>query len=194
MHAILLLAVLATIAAPDSTPSTQNAPDGAVLQGPRSHAMPSTPGDSQIDPRMPMMMPNAAPSTDSTLQMLQRIETGRRETIDRMPTIPGDTMFDPNMPVAGEKEFLTPDQQPFPIKRVDPRTPGGFQGKATVWVKALVDTAGIVQDVRVVKSDDNTLNIPSMAAARQWRFRSAMVAKKPVQIWVTIPFHFNAIK
>jgi TonB family protein len=190
MHAILLFAVLAAIAAPDSTPSTQQSTEGAALQIPESHGMPSTPGDSGIDPRMPMMSPRGNAPIDSIVQRLRSV-AGRESEVYNMPMIKGDTTIDPNMPMAGEEKFLTPDQQPFPIKRVDPKTPEGFQGKATVWVKALVDTAGIVQDVRVVKSDDVTLNIPAMAAARQWTFRPAMMAKKKLQIWVSIPFHFG---
>ncbi len=90
-------------------------------------------------------------------------------------------------------QFAVIDSMPEAIFRVAPIYPrdawtAGVDG--TVIVKALVCCSGVVVDAWVVKSVP-LLDGAAEAAVRQWRFRPALSAGRPVGVWVQIPVKFN---
>jgi len=99
-------------------------------------------------------------------------------------------------------DFTPVDEQPVPIKQVQPHYPelarrSGVEG--TVWLKVLVSKEGKVKDVNVMSVSSNLKNSgtpggleeAAMEAARQWTFKPAMMKNKPVEVWVSIPFKFK---
>jgi protein TonB len=86
------------------------------------------------------------------------------------------------------------DKPPEMIKRVQPVYPdtarkGGLEGE--VWVKVWVDKKGGVREVLVTGNSDPIFHQPATDAARQFVFNPAMKEGKPVDVWVTFPFHFR---
>ena len=84
--------------------------------------------------------------------------------------------------------------QPFAVTKVEvPQYPdaaraAGVQG--TVQLQAFVKTDGTVGDVRVTRSIPG-LDEAAMACVRQWTFKPALTAGKPVEAWVGIPVRFT---
>jgi TonB family protein len=101
--------------------------------------------------------------------------------------------------ISSARQQTTPDvvlvdEQPGLKKSVGPVYPPealakGLEGK--VWLKILVDTTGHPSDVQVLKSENEIFNANAMAAARQFIFTPAMKDKKPVPVWITLPFKFK---
>ena len=114
---------------------------------------------------------------------------------DRMPTVTGDTTIDPHMPIYHAPQDFTPvDKQPVPTYRVNPVYPdsarrAGLEG--TVWLKALVDTDGMVKKAVVVRSDNRIFDDAARQALLQWRFIPAILHGKFVRVWAMVPFHFK---
>ncbi|MGH7449832.1 MAG: energy transducer TonB [bacterium] len=86
------------------------------------------------------------------------------------------------------------DKPPEIIKHVQPVYPdtarkGGLEGD--VWVKVWVDNKGNVKKVLVTENSDPIFHQPAIEAARQFVFNPAMKERKPVDVWVTFPFHFR---
>jgi TonB family protein len=86
------------------------------------------------------------------------------------------------------------DVQPQVKKHVVPVYPRealdkGSEGK--VWVKILVDTAGLPAQVEILKSENEYFDQASITAARQWVFSPAMKDNKPVATWITLPIKFK---
>jgi len=80
------------------------------------------------------------------------------------------------------------------IKRANPQYPNvakkaGLEG--TVGVKLWVDRRGKVRRVIIQQSNGEMLNQPAAEAARQFEFKPAMMKSKPVEVSVSIPFHFR---
>ena len=102
-------------------------------------------------------------------------------------------------------DFVPVDEQPVPIKQVQPQYPelarrAGVEG--TVWLKVLVSDEGKVKNVKVMnvssnlKNSDKPVGLEESAteAARQWAFKPAIMKNKPVEVWVSIPFAFKLDK
>lgn len=87
-------------------------------------------------------------------------------------------------------EFVYVEQFPEAVHKVLPEYPDAMRGvEGTVMVQALVGASGLVQDTKIVKSVPS-LDPLAVAAVRQWRFKPAMTAGKPVAVWVAIPVKF----
>ena len=99
-------------------------------------------------------------------------------------------------------DFVPVDEQPIPIKQVNPHYPelarrAGVEG--TVWLKVLVGIDGKVKDTKLMRLSSNLKNsdtpggLPEAAieAAHQWTFKPAIMKNKPVEAWVAIPFAFK---
>ncbi|HEX9751235.1 MAG TPA: energy transducer TonB [candidate division Zixibacteria bacterium] len=93
-------------------------------------------------------------------------------------------------------EFVAVEEQPVPIKRVEPPYPEiarltGTEG--TVWVQALVDKTGKVRDARVAKSSGSNVGFDEAAveAALQCIYKPAIQNGQPVAVWVTYPVEFK---
>ena len=83
------------------------------------------------------------------------------------------------------------DELPEAVKKVAPAYPSDMRpAEGTVLVQALVLEDGSVGDVRVVKSVP-LLDEAAMACVRQWRFKPARAAGRPVAVWVAVPVRFG---
>ncbi len=86
------------------------------------------------------------------------------------------------------------DEAPEIVKSVNPVYPdtarkAGLEGE--VWVKVWVDNKGGVREVLVTGNSEPIFLQPAINAARQFLFNPAMREGKPVDVWVTFPFHFR---
>jgi len=147
-------------------------------------------------------------NADSTFNSYMREKAKPHVWPDRMPTVTGDTTIDPHMPMyphgkgtkddilqsISPEDFVPVDKQPVPTYRVNPVYPDsarrtGLEG--TVWLKALVDTDGMVKKAVVEKSDNRIFNDAAIQALLQWKFVPAMLDGKSVRVWAMVPFHFK---
>ncbi|MBI5215759.1 MAG: TonB family protein [Ignavibacteriae bacterium] len=83
------------------------------------------------------------------------------------------------------------EKSAVPIKQVQPDLPQlgpSYRIRATIWVKAFVDSLGDVLAVKILKSDAEIFNEVVLAAAKQWKFSPAIMNGRPIGCWVTIPF------
>lgn len=104
---------------------------------------------------------------------------------------PIDTPAPDHLPTLNE--YVHADELPEAITRVPPQYPQWAREKAvdgTVMVQALVLKDGTVGDVRVLKSIP-PLDTAAVACVRQWRFKPAKDAGKPVAVWVAVPVKFS---
>jgi TonB family protein len=86
------------------------------------------------------------------------------------------------------------EKAPTVLKKVDPDYPkealkDSLEG--SVMVKVRVNASGRVIHARIVASDNVIFNNAALKAARKWIFTPAILKGKPVNVWVSIPFHFS---
>jgi TonB family protein len=91
-------------------------------------------------------------------------------------------------------DFVEFDKAPAIIKRVNPVYPeiarkAGLEG--TVWVKMWVDKEGKVKKAVIQKSGSEIFDQSALDAATQFVFQPALNKNSPVEVWVSIPFHFK---
>ncbi|HXX64907.1 MAG TPA: energy transducer TonB [Bacteroidota bacterium] len=89
------------------------------------------------------------------------------------------------VPVEIEPEVLVKKEPVYPALALK----AGIEGK--VWVKSWIDEQGMVRDVQIIRSDNDTFNQAAIDAAKQFRFKPAILNGKPVAVWVTFPFKFK---
>jgi TonB family protein len=92
------------------------------------------------------------------------------------------------------KDYVPYDQAPEVLNQEQPKYPelalrAGLEG--TVWIKMWVDTTGRSLQVYVQKSDAQIFEQAAIDAARQWRFKPAILKGKTIPTWVTVPFRFK---
>jgi periplasmic protein TonB len=83
---------------------------------------------------------------------------------------------------------------PVAIHRVQPRYTEQARVRrvqGVVVVEAIIDRAGRVTDVRILKGLPAGLDEASMAAVRQWRFRPAVLADRPVAVYFRLTVRFE---
>lgn len=90
--------------------------------------------------------------------------------------------------------FTPVEKQPEVVKGVQPDYPeiakrAGIEG--SVYVKILLDKEGKPKKAVVLKSDAEMFNQPAIDASMKFLFTPAIQDKKPVEIWVVIPFRFK---
>jgi protein TonB len=103
----------------------------------------------------------------------------------------------PPMPTRGSEgppHFVPFDKAPVITKRANPQYPEAAREasmEGTVWTRMWVDKQGKVKKIEIQKSDAEIFNQGAIDAAMQFEFTPAMQAGEPVEVWVTIPFHFR---
>ncbi|MFN8587604.1 MAG: energy transducer TonB [Candidatus Eisenbacteria bacterium] len=98
---------------------------------------------------------------------------------------------DERLPRFGERVAV--DSLPVPVTKVAPIYPDAARNaglKGTVMVSALVGRDGLVKDMKLAESV-NGLDAAALVAVRQWKFRPAQRAGKPVAVWVSVPVEFK---
>jgi protein TonB len=91
-------------------------------------------------------------------------------------------------------EFVPYEDQPVLVERPAPVYPELAQMakiEGTVIVKVLVGKDGKVKDAIIGKGVNGILDQAALDAAKNAVFRPAMQNKKPVAVWVAIPFKFQ---
>ena len=93
-------------------------------------------------------------------------------------------------------EFVAVDEMPISIKQATPVYPesertSGVEG--TVWVKALVNTQGLIDTVIIAKGVEGHPEFSKSAieAAKQSTFKPAVNNGKPVAVWITWAVKFQ---
>jgi len=99
----------------------------------------------------------------------------------------------------GQEDVIPPDfvefeKAPTIIKRVTPVYPeiarkAGLE--ATVFVKIWVGKDGKPKKTVIQKSASDIFDQAAIDAARQFVFQPAQIKNSPVDVWVSIPFHFK---
>lgn len=91
-------------------------------------------------------------------------------------------------------DFVPYEKEPSIVHQVQPKYPelaqrAGLEG--TVILKVWVDKEGKVRKAVVLKSDGDVFNQAAIDAAMQWSFTPALQQKRPIDVWVAIPFRFQ---
>ena len=96
---------------------------------------------------------------------------------------------EPPLPRFGEYQSV--DSLPRVLTRAAPVRPdtASDSAAAVVTLAALVDAQGRIQDIRVIRSVPS-LDEAAVACVRQWGFRPAQRAGRPVAYWLMIPVEF----
>ena len=76
------------------------------------------------------------------------------------------------------------------VSSVEPVYPAMAMGSGTVVLEASIDSDGEVQHVKVI-SDSEGFNSSALEAIKEWKFKPAMLAGKPVPSVVPVAFSFS---
>lgn len=172
--------------------------DGSIYRGVfRNRDRPDTPGGAMgqqtidwSDPESPSMRATYTIRRDGQLtQRWHRVPESGKGSVEKPPAPPDKIVVTPpgRRPEFGEYVYV--EELPEVVQKVPPVYPEpGSDG--TVLVQALVLEDGSVGDVRVVNSIP-MLDEAAVACVRQWRFKPARSAGKPVAVWVAVPVRFS---
>jgi len=106
------------------------------------------------------------------------------------PKPPGDIIDTP--PDPGPNGYVYVEELPEAVSKVEPVYPDEARRariEGVVLVQAHVLENGRVGECRIVKSVPE-LDEAALACLRQWRFKPALTAGKPVAVWVAVPVKF----
>jgi protein TonB len=90
--------------------------------------------------------------------------------------------------------FTKVDEAPVATKMLPPQYPDALKASKVsglVAVSAVIDESGNVVTCEVVKATNDAFKEPALAAAKDWKFKPAMIAGKPVKVRVTLPLRFT---
>lgn len=147
---------------------------------------------------VPVPVPDAEVNPEQTIATQQELSEIASPVVgtgdgDGSVAIEQDIQIDDEDP----PDFVPVEQQPVPIKQVNPDYPeiarrAGVEG--TVWVKILVDKEGKAKKAVIMKSDNEIFNENAIKAALGWVFTPAMMNNGPVAVWAAVPFRFKLNK
>jgi len=147
---------------------------------------------------VPVPVPDAEVNPEQTIATQQELSDIQAPAISTGEgeggvAIEQDILIDDEDP----PDFVPVEQQPVPIKQVNPEYPeiarrAGVEG--TVWVKILVDKEGKAEKAVLMKSDNEIFNESAIKAALGWVFTPAMMNNGPVRVWAAVPFRFKLNK
>ncbi len=106
----------------------------------------------------------------------------------------GDIVIQEEEAFPSPDEFVPVEEQPVLIEKQPPVYPELAQMakiEGTVIVKVLVGKDGKVKDAILGKGVNGILDQAALDAAKGYVFKPAMQNKKPVAVWVAIPFRFQ---
>jgi protein TonB len=167
------------------------APLDVVLPAPVAPAAAKSAMGSIPVPRPDVLVPpdRTIPSQDDLNRAQPGMDTGTGDRpIVVEPSQPAEKLPEPGTYVYREEE-------PVPVTIVKPDYPGLAKDanvSGLVVVTVLVGKDGHVLDARVEPSHSiPLLNDAALAAVRRWVFTPAFADKRPVAVWVAVPFHFS---
>jgi protein TonB len=145
---------------------------------------------------IPVPVPDAEVSPEQTFATQQEMHAAT-ESVGEGAGTGGEVMIEKDIKI--EEDGPPPDFVPFEkgpqiVKKVQPVYPeiarkAGLEG--TVWVKIWVDKQGKSKKVVIQKSASEIFDQAAIDAAMQMVFTPAMMQNGPVDVWVSIPFHFK---
>jgi len=126
-------------------------------------------------------------------------EEARRPEEVEVGTIPGTDSLFWAAPQDGEQlpapgTFTIYEEEPSPIRVVKPEYPEiarMAEIEGTVYLYLLIDKAGEVRDVMVVRPLNDACDSAAVRAVRQWLFSPALQADKPVAVWIGMAVDFR---
>jgi len=144
---------------------------------------------------IPVPVPDAEVSPEQTFATQQEMNAAAESAGEGTGT--GEVAIEKDINI--EEDGPPPDFVPFEkapqiVKRVQPVYPeiarkAGLEG--TVWVKIWVGKEGKPRKVVIQKSASDIFDQSAIDAAKQFVFTPAMMQNGPVDVWVSIPFHFR---
>ncbi len=146
---------------------------------------------------IPVPVPDAEVSPEQTFATQQEMNAATESVGEGAGAGGGEVMIEKDIKI--EEDGPPPDFVPFEkgpqiVKKVQPVYPeiarkAGLEG--TVWVKIWVDKQGKSKKVVIQKSASEIFDQAAVDAAMQMVFTPAMMQNGPVDVWVSIPFHFK---
>ncbi|MHB1685888.1 MAG: energy transducer TonB [Ignavibacteriaceae bacterium] len=123
--------------------------------------------------------------------------TYKIEISDFLRDMPNMSKFDMDNKMPDMNAFIKVDKPPQVISFVPPEYPesaklSGLEGN--VYVKIFVDKEGKPVKAVIIKSDHDVFNQAAVDAAMKFKFSPALKDKKPVAVWVVVPFRFKFSK
>lgn len=147
---------------------------------------------------VPVPVPDAEVNPEQTIATQQELSEIQSPVVSQGDG-DGSVAIEQDIQIEDEDppDFVPVEQQPVPIKQVEPAYPeiarrAGVEG--TVWVKILVDKEGKAKKAVVMKSDNDIFNENAVKAALGWVFTPAMMNNGPVAVWAAVPFRFKLNK
>jgi len=145
---------------------------------------------------IPVPVPDAEVSPEQTFATQQEMNAAT-ESVGEGAGTGGEVAIEKDIQIQDDgppPDFVPYEKAPNPIKRVQPVYPeiarkAGLEG--TVWVKIWVGKDGKPRKVVIQKSASDIFDQPAIDAAQQFVFTPAMMQNGPVDVWVSIPFHFR---
>jgi protein TonB len=145
---------------------------------------------------IPVPVPDAEVSPEQTFATQQEMNAAT-ESVGDGAGAGGEVAIEKDIKI--EEDGPPPDFVPFEkgpqiVKKTSPVYPeiarkAGLEG--TVWVKIWVDKQGKAKKVVIQKSASEIFDQAAVDAAMQMVFTPAMMQNGPVDVWVSIPFHFK---
>lgn len=133
-------------------------------------------------------MPGQPPSDDEAASFAGPVAVP--PTISVAPTEPPVVAMAPAAPPAAAAVVL-----PVPLRRPAPAYPAALTDSGidgTVVVRFVIDTQGVPEAVRIVRSPHPLFDAAVVAAVRQWRYEPARDAQgRAVRHQVQVPFRFR---
>jgi protein TonB len=145
---------------------------------------------------IPVPVPDAEVSPEQTFATQQEMNAAT-EAIGEGTGAGGEVTIEKDIKIEDDgppPDFVPYEKAPQVIKRVNPVYPeiarkAGLEG--TVYVKIWVDKQGRAKKVVIQKSASDIFDQAAIDAAMQFVFTPAMMQNGPVDVWVSIPFHFR---
>ena len=155
--------------------------------------VPNTPVDTpdKVGTIVPVEKPNFKISALAEQSARPYVEPGRETGTPSAPSTGGaDT---PAPPADGPAFTVVADTPPAPTFAPKPVYPewareAGVEGKVVLAV--LVGKDGVPKRVAVLRGTNGLIEA-AVSAAWRWRFSPGLATKKPVEVWVEIPFAFK---
>ena len=170
--------------------------DGPIYRGVfRDRAVPDAPppalGDMTID-----WTRADNPETKATYTVRARSQFAQRWRRSDVLIVPREEP-PPPPPAPGRRpafgDYVYVEELPEALTKVPPAYPDEARRsrvQGVVMVQALVIEDGSVADCKIVSSIP-LLDEAAIASVRQWRFKPAKTAGKPVAVWVAVPVRFS---
>lgn len=145
---------------------------------------------------IPVPVPDAEVSPEQTFASQQEMNAAT-ESVGEGAGAGGEVMIEKDIKIEDDgppPDFVPFEKGPQIVKKVQPAYPeiarkAGLEG--TVWVKIWVDKQGKSKKVVIQKSASEIFDQAAIDAAKQMVFTPAMMQNGPVDVWVSIPFHFK---